>query len=430
VSGPDGLRDLLRRTVAWRGRLRWLALALLGPLVLFGIAALAVRLLNGEWPDLGRFAAGAEYPALPLAGYWIANLIFYGYGEEIGWRGFLQPALQRRRSALTAATLVSLVWAGWHLPLFGITAGYRSMPPVAFAGFYLSILVAALVMAWLYLRSNGSLLVLAVFHATYDITTNTPTTTTLIPTLMGAAITVAGLAIIPALATVRPAHRGPSAPGGETPPRDGTSTEVQRPCWAETAWSPMKSEVPTMGSAPEMSVLVSAASKHGSTGEIADRVAGVLRTALPDGAVVDVRSAAETADPASYDAVVLGSAVYMGHWMQDARLAAARIAARPPRWVWLFSSGPVGDPPKPDEDPVDVRGIVTATNARGHRLFAGRLDRHRLGYAEKAMVLALRVPDGDFRDWDAIDSWARQIAAELCAPSPIPAPHSAATRGP
>jgi menaquinone-dependent protoporphyrinogen oxidase len=53
------------------------------------------------------------------------------------------------------------------------------------------------------------------------------------------------------------------------------------------------------------------------------------------------------------------------------------------------------------------------THARGHRLFAGRLDRPRLGFGEKAMVVALRVPDGDFRDWKAIDAWSAQIAAEL-----------------
>lgn len=164
-----------------------------------------------------------------------------------------------------------------------------------------------------------------------------------------------------------------------------------------------------------MRVLVSAASRHGSTREIAERIAGVVRKALPGDAVIDVCAAAQITAPTGYDAVVLGSAVYMGRWLEDARLAAVRIAARAPQSVWLFSSGPVGEPPKPDEDPVDVPGIVAATNARGHRLFAGRLDRHRLGFAEKAMVLALRVPDGDFRDWDTIDAWARQIAAELLA---------------
>lgn len=162
-----------------------------------------------------------------------------------------------------------------------------------------------------------------------------------------------------------------------------------------------------------MKILVSAASKHGSTTEIAARIAEALRAGLPDDTVVDVCPAPDIAEVASYDAVVLGSAVYMGRWLDDARHAAAKIAALPPRPVWLFSSGPIGDPSKPADEPADVADLVTTTHARGHRVFTGRLDRHRLGFAEKAVVLALRVADGDFRDWAAIDSWAAELAAEL-----------------
>jgi len=180
-------------------RVRWLALAALGPLGLFLVAVLLARVLQGQWPDLGRFGASTEYPALPLAMFWLANLVFYGYGEEVGWRGFAQPYLQRRRSALRAAALVSVVWAGWHLPLFGITEGYRQMPAIGFVGFFFSLLVGAFVLAWLYLRSAASILVVAVFHSVFDIAATTPTSTTLIPTLMGAAVTVAGLAVIPEL---------------------------------------------------------------------------------------------------------------------------------------------------------------------------------------------------------------------------------------
>ncbi|MCW2876395.1 MAG: Flavodoxin-like protein [Sphaerisporangium sp.] len=165
-----------------------------------------------------------------------------------------------------------------------------------------------------------------------------------------------------------------------------------------------------------MRILVSAASKHGSTAQIATRIGEALRACLPSGAVVQVGTASEVSDVTPYDAIVLGSAVYMGRWMQDAREAAARIVTYPRRPVWLFSSGPIGDPPKPDEESADVRDISKSTNARGHRIFAGRLDRHQLGFAEKAMVMALRVPDGDFRDWDAISAWGAHIASELNEP--------------
>lgn len=162
-----------------------------------------------------------------------------------------------------------------------------------------------------------------------------------------------------------------------------------------------------------MRILVSTASKHGSTGEVATRIAETLRAGLPTETVVDVLPAAEAGEATSYDAVELGSAVYMGRWLADARLLAERIATRPPRPTWLFSIGPIGDPPKPAEDPADIGDILNATHAREHRLFAGRLDRHRLGFGEKAVVMALRVADGDFRDWNAIDAWSTQIAAEL-----------------
>ncbi|MEP7332100.1 MAG: type II CAAX endopeptidase family protein [Terracoccus sp.] len=204
VSGRAGVAGLLRRCVAWRGRLRWIALAVLGPLGLFGVAVVAARLFDGEWPGLGRFGSSTEYVALPLVVYWAANVLFYGFGEEIGWRGFLQPSLQRGRSAFTAALVVALVWAAWHVPLFGITPTYRAMPRVGFVGFFLSLLVAALLLAWLYLVSDGSILVVAIFHAVFDIATTTPTATTSIPTLMGAAVTIAGLATIPRLTRVPP----------------------------------------------------------------------------------------------------------------------------------------------------------------------------------------------------------------------------------
>jgi menaquinone-dependent protoporphyrinogen oxidase len=162
-----------------------------------------------------------------------------------------------------------------------------------------------------------------------------------------------------------------------------------------------------------MRILVSTASRHGSTTEVAARIAETLRAGLGAGTVVEELAAAEAGDPASYDAVVLGSAVYLGRWLDDARKLTERIAAQPPRPVWLFSVGPIGDPPKPAEEPAEISDLVRATHARGHQLFAGRLDRHRLGFGEKAVVMALRVADGDFRDVDTIDAWGTQIAADL-----------------
>jgi menaquinone-dependent protoporphyrinogen oxidase len=172
-----------------------------------------------------------------------------------------------------------------------------------------------------------------------------------------------------------------------------------------------------------MRALVSAASKHGATAEIAQEIGQVLREALQErgvggdeDVVVDVRPAEEVASVDDYDAVVLGSAVYAGHWLESAReLAKHHAEALSEMPTWLFSVGPIGDPPHPDpeEDPVDVAAILEATEAREHRVFSGRLDKRTLGFAEKAIVMALRAPEGDFRDWEAIRAWAREIATAL-----------------
>jgi menaquinone-dependent protoporphyrinogen oxidase len=119
-------------------------------------------------------------------------------------------------------------------------------------------------------------------------------------------------------------------------------------------------------------------------------------------------------DPARYDAVVLGSAVYVGRWLEPARdYATAFAAALRARPVWLFSSGPIGEPPFPPDEPHDAGPIRQVTGARDHRVFPGRLDRQLLGFGERAMVTAMRAPLGDFRDWDAVRAWADAIAEEL-----------------
>jgi menaquinone-dependent protoporphyrinogen oxidase len=168
-----------------------------------------------------------------------------------------------------------------------------------------------------------------------------------------------------------------------------------------------------------MKVLVSAASRHGATAEIAEEIGHVLRDALDDrgggdDVTVDVRLAEGVSSVEDYDAIVLGSAVYAGHWLEPARELAKNhaevLAARP---TWLFSSGPIGDPPKPEEDPVDVAPILEAIGAREHQVFSGRMEKRELGFAERAIVLALRAPEGDFRDWDAIRRWAEGIADAL-----------------
>lgn len=165
-----------------------------------------------------------------------------------------------------------------------------------------------------------------------------------------------------------------------------------------------------------MRVLVTAASKHGTTSEIATAIAEGLR---PAGLTVEVHPPEAITSLDTYDAVVLGSGVYAGRWLEPARSFVDRheaaLRARP---TWLFSSGPIGDPPKPEGDPAEIPPLVERLAPRGHRMFAGRLERANLGFMERTITRALKAPDGDFRDWAAIRAWAESIARDL-APTAV-----------
>jgi menaquinone-dependent protoporphyrinogen oxidase len=160
-----------------------------------------------------------------------------------------------------------------------------------------------------------------------------------------------------------------------------------------------------------MRVLVAAASKHGGTTEIARAIGTALEEARLD---TEVRAVDEVTTLEPYDAVVLGSGVYMGRWLESAkRFIQANGRALATRPVWLFSSGPLGDPPKPVEEPADVLGFIETTHARDHRVFPGVLDKGNLGLGERTIVAAVRAPAGDYRPWDEVRTWALGIAREL-----------------
>ncbi|WP_029288168.1 flavodoxin domain-containing protein [Cellulomonas sp. HZM] len=160
-----------------------------------------------------------------------------------------------------------------------------------------------------------------------------------------------------------------------------------------------------------MRVLITVASRHGATQEIGEWAATTLRARGHD---VDVRDPAEVEDVTGYDAVVVGSAVYVGHWLAPARDLLARHAddlrARP---VWLFSSGLSTQPSAASNSPHELGRAIELVRARGHRSFRGRLDREVLSFAERATIAGARAREGDHRDVDAVRRWADEVADAL-----------------
>lgn len=174
-----------------------------------------------------------------------------------------------------------------------------------------------------------------------------------------------------------------------------------------------------------MKVLVAYATRHGATTAIATQIAEKLTASGHDASALPVEDVTDIDD---YQAVVLGGAAYMTHWLKPAiRFAHHHHADLAAKQVWLFSSGPLG-PDHVDAQGQDVRistrpmewdELVPLIRPRGEAVFFGAYDptAPAIGLGEKLMrrmpAAAKTLPAGDFRDWRAIDSWATEIATSL-----------------
>ena len=165
-----------------------------------------------------------------------------------------------------------------------------------------------------------------------------------------------------------------------------------------------------------MRVLIAYASKHDATAEIAMAVASILRKRGLD---VDVRDVSHIEAVSPYDAVIVGSAVYMGNWMKSAVQFIETFADDlSQNLVWLFSSGPTGE-----GDPVELlkgvrypdalKPIIERIQPVDIALFHGRLDQESLSFGEKLITKMVKAPEGDFRNWEMINQWADKIAEAL-----------------
>jgi menaquinone-dependent protoporphyrinogen oxidase len=178
-----------------------------------------------------------------------------------------------------------------------------------------------------------------------------------------------------------------------------------------------------------MKVLVAYATRHGGTRGIAERIAATLGR---PGLEVSLGAIVGTTSVEGYDALVIGSAAYMHHWLPEATefvLANEALLADKP--VWLFSSGPTG-PDKVDKKgrdvieasiPKEFATFEPAIHPRDARVFFGAWDPlaepavrgegFLRGFLRVFPGLKGEMPSGDFRDWQAIEAWAEAIAKEL-----------------
>lgn len=163
-------------------------------------------------------------------------------------------------------------------------------------------------------------------------------------------------------------------------------------------------------------VLLTYASRSGSTAEIGEKIAEVLRSS---GADVDLLPVGQAEDLEGYSAIILGSAIYYGSWRKEAeKFLKGQENALKDNKVWLFSSGPAGE-----GDPVELldgwtfppnlQEIADRIQPRGTTVFHGVMDESKLNFLERFILKKMGAPMGDFRDWDGITAWAEEIVQQL-----------------
>ena len=191
ADGTAGLADLWARITRWRVGWWWLSVLVI---LLAGAIAIVATGSLGETYDLTLYSginAGIGAPATI-----IVALVVNGFGEEVGWRGFLAERLLRQHNLTVTALIVALVWAPWHMPLFFLMSSFQGFHPGEVVGWTLGITAGSFVLAWLYRGSGASILLVAVWHIAFNLTAATEAGDGVVAAVTSTLVMVAAVVII------------------------------------------------------------------------------------------------------------------------------------------------------------------------------------------------------------------------------------------
>ena len=157
--GAGGVRSVTRQMRVWRVPVVWYGLALIGPIILLWVAEAFTALHRGTPP--------AHWTVSPsFSGPGGLYFVIFGslFAEEPGWRGFGQPRLQVRFGALTASIVIGFIWSAWHLWYVILRGGFSNVTGTDAVATYVRLTSTAIIYAWMYNSTNGSLLIAMLAH--------------------------------------------------------------------------------------------------------------------------------------------------------------------------------------------------------------------------------------------------------------------------
>lgn len=184
-EGKTNVMRLIKSCGTWRIGKYWLSLL---AIIVSVVIALGITGFQFTTEELFTYSG--------VSATWSPILIFLfvlfvnGFGEEIGWRGYLADGLLEKYSIIKSALITALIWALWHIPLFWLVASFNDFGIGNTLGWFIGLVAGSILLVWLYHRSNKSILLVALWHTLFNFTSATqataqkiaPVTTTIVIT--------------------------------------------------------------------------------------------------------------------------------------------------------------------------------------------------------------------------------------------------------
>ena len=193
IDGKEGLRQYFRQKLFTFPAPKWILTGFLMPIIFFFVSMLVLGIFSGQWPNFANLGLNSKLPFTNILLIWLVWCVFYGIGEEGGWRGLLFPELNKKFNARTATLYTAFIWAPWHLPVFFYDKDLGSMGLVGTIGWAVGLVFGSFLLGWLVKQSKFNLWPVILWHATFNFFTASDSINPLDPGLMSAIVIIAVL---------------------------------------------------------------------------------------------------------------------------------------------------------------------------------------------------------------------------------------------
>lgn len=170
--------------------LKWVLFGIGMPILIFLIPYLLIGLMKGDWVDLSQLGINSKVPTSNPALVWLIWCLFYGLGEEGGWRGFLFPELSKSYKERTAALLTVTVWMPWHLPVFFYDKDLSNMGLMGIIGWMVGLTFGAMLLGWLVKQGKWNLWPVILWHGTFNFFNTSDNLDFIFPSIQSMAVIV------------------------------------------------------------------------------------------------------------------------------------------------------------------------------------------------------------------------------------------------